>query len=204
MFHQSRQTLRHSLGLQLRRMKYGAAQPKIFCVGMQKTGTTSLQYALSKLGYRVAGVFSVKDLDTPEQMLDRAMALEQKFDAFADNPWCFYFREFDKSVPGAKFILTTRNPEQWYASVCKHFGESDTKMRRWLYGAGTPIGHKDIYIKKLLDHQEAVRAHYWNRPNDLLEFNVSKGDGWKELCNFLGKKQPREAFPRLNTAEMRK
>jgi hypothetical protein len=50
MFHQSRQTLKHSLALEFRRLRYGRPQQKVFCVGFQKTGTTSLQYALSLLG----------------------------------------------------------------------------------------------------------------------------------------------------------
>ena len=53
MFHNSRLTLKHSLALELRRLRYGRPRKKVFCVGFQKTGTTSLQYALSLLGYLV-------------------------------------------------------------------------------------------------------------------------------------------------------
>lgn len=204
MFHQSRQTLKHSIALTLRRMKYGQPRPKVFCVGLQKTGTTSLQYALSKLGYRVGGVFNVDDLDQPIQMYERALSLLPHFDAFADNPWGVYFRELDEVEPGAKFILTSREPEKWYTSVCKHFGESGSKRREWIYGAASPIGNKQIYTEKLVSHQESVRNYFANRPNDFIEFDVASGDGWEKLCVFLGKKVPAEPFPRLNTAEMRK
>lgn len=204
MFYESRQTLKHSLALQLRRLKFGAPGPKVFCVGFQKTGTTSLQYALSKLGYRVAGSFPVRDLETPDQMRDRAFELLPQFDAFADNPWGIFFREFDQAAPGSKFILTARDPEQWYTSVCKHFGEGSSPMREWIYGSGAPVGNKQAYVNRLQDHQADVRAYFAERPQDFMEFDVSKGDGWNALCGFLGKKVPSATFPRLNTAEMRK
>ena len=34
---------------------------KVFCIGSHKTGTTSLEVALKKLGYRVTGGFGTKD-----------------------------------------------------------------------------------------------------------------------------------------------
>lgn len=203
MFHQSRQTLKHSLALNLRRVRYGRPKQKVFCVGLQKTGTTSLQYALSKLGYRVAGVYSIKDLERPEQMRERALSLVPKFDAFADNPWCTYYRELDKIVPGAKFILTARDPERWYLSVCKHFGETPVRMHEWIYGVPAPVGNKNQYIDYLLTHQASVRDYFANRPSDFMEFDVASGDGWDKLCVFLGKKCPSEVFPHLNTAAMR-
>ena len=36
---------------------------KVFCIGAHKTGTTSLEVALRKLGYRVRGSFGTKDPD---------------------------------------------------------------------------------------------------------------------------------------------
>lgn len=34
---------------------------KVFCIGFHKTGTTSLELALIRLGYRVTGSFGTKD-----------------------------------------------------------------------------------------------------------------------------------------------
>ena len=36
---------------------------KVFCIGFHKTGTTSLETALTKLGYKVTGCFGTKDPD---------------------------------------------------------------------------------------------------------------------------------------------
>ncbi|WP_300440595.1 sulfotransferase family protein [uncultured Mameliella sp.] len=203
MHYRSRQTLKHTIALNLRRLKFGPPRPRVFCVGFQKTGTTSLQYALSRLGYRVGGVFPVKDLDRREQMFERAMELLPQFDAFADNPWCLYYKEFDEAFPGSKFILTTRDPEKWYNSACRHFGDRWSQMHEWIYGVPVPIGNKDAWIGRLLSHQEEVRDHFADRPQDFIEFDVSRGDGWTELCRLLDKKIPSSPFPQLNTARMR-
>lgn len=204
MFHQSRQTVKHTIALNLRRLKYGVPREKVFCVGFQKTGTTSLQYGLSLLGYRVGGVMDANPHDTPQSLYSEALSLVPQFDAFADNPWPLYFREFDAMLPGAKFILTCRDPDLWYTSICKHFGDKNAKMRGWIYGEGSPEGNKKAYVERLIDHQERVRMHFSGRPRDFLEFDVARGDGWEKLCAFLGKRQPVGDFPRLNTAAMRK
>lgn len=155
------------------------------------------------MGYRVAGVLSAGPHASPEALQDEAMRLLPKFDAFADNPWPLYFREFDAIFPGAKFILTSRDPKRWYKSVCKHFGGTNSKMRAWIYGNASPIGNKDLYLERLKSHEDAVRAHFANRPQNLLEFDVSAGHGWAELCDFLERPVPQRDFPKLNTAEMR-
>lgn len=203
MFHHTRQTLTHTCALHIRRLRFGRPQAKVFCVGFQKTGTTSLQYALSLMGYRVAGIMDASPLDTPEALHAEALRLLPQFDAFADNPWPLYFREFDEMFSGAKFILTTRDPDRWYTSVCKHFGANGSKMRDWVYGAATPVDNRSAYVDRLVDHQQAVRAHFADRPDDLLEFDVTAGHGWTELCSFLDRPVPRREFPRLNTAAMR-
>lgn len=203
MFHDSRLTLKHDVALTLRRLRYGRPEQKVICVGFQKTGTTSLQYALSLLGFRVGGIFSLRDIDTPDAMTAHALELAKRFDALADNPWATLYQELDEAFPGSKFILTTRDEDKWYTSVCKHFGEKSYKMHEWIYGEGAPIGNRETYVSRLKRHDAEVRAHFENRPDDFIEFDVVQGDGWEKLCDFLGKKQPRRAFPRLNTANMR-
>jgi hypothetical protein len=204
MFHHSRQTLTHTIALELRRLRYGRPRQKVFCVGFQKTGTTSLQYALSLMGYRVAGYFSMADFSSPEEMRDRALEMALRFDAFGDNPWAVLFRDLDAAFPGSKFILTTRDPDRWYASACKHFGGRDSRMREWIYGAGSPESNRGAYVERMTRHVAEVRAYFADRPRDFMEFDAAQGEGWDKLCGFLGKPVPRRDFPRLNTATMRR
>lgn len=202
-YYEDRMSLRHSFALELRRLRYGRPGQKVFCLGFQKTGTTSLQYALSLLGYRVAGVFAANERISPQELKKRALGIAQYFDAFADNPWPMLYRDLDTAFPGSKFILTTRDPEEWYKSACKHFGERGSRLRELIYGAASPIGNRDLYLRRMANHVLDVRCFFSDRPGDLLEFDIARGDAWSELCGFLDKPIPTRDFPRLNTAAMR-
>ena len=192
---------RHNVGLMLRRARYGSPSSKVFVVGLQKTGTTSIQYALSLLGYRVGGTLRAGDLTVPDGLLAKVIDLSYRYDAVADHPWALFFRELDAEHPGSKFILTTRDPDRWYASVCKHFGDTENKMRTWIYGPGAPTENRDLYIDRLIQHERDVREYFANRPADLLEIEMAQGHGWTEICPFINKPVPKQQFPRLNVAK---
>ncbi|MCP5022398.1 MAG: hypothetical protein GY930_11555 [bacterium] len=177
--------------------------PKVFGVGFHKTGTTSLGHALEHLGYRVAGAFGVHDAQIGDVALEQALERIPNYDAFQDNPWPLLFREIDRKFPGSRFILTTREPEAWLASVVKHFSSERTPMRQWIYGEGSPVGHEQLYVETYLAHNAAVRAHFADRPADLLELDLPAGEGWSELCAFLGRSEPDAPFFHSNRASSR-
>ena len=158
---------------------------KIFGIGFHKTGTTSLAAALRMLGYRVTGPNGVRDPDISSKALDMAFELAEQYDAFQDNPWPLLYKEMDKRYPGSKFILTLRRPETWIKSQVAHFGERETSMRKWIYGAGCPKGNEAAYIARFEKHTREVLDYFKDRPNDLLVMELAKGHGWKELCTFL-------------------
>lgn len=109
-------------------------KPKVFCVGMYKTGTTSISAALSELGFKEFQFRSPfepgKDLSTTSFAL--VPGLDQfKYDSiqplvldspswgvlkeaadkgtsFAEGPWLFLFQEWDRLYPNSKFILSLR------------------------------------------------------------------------------------------------
>ena len=184
-----------------RRLRYGAPGAKVFVIGLQKTGTTSVQYALSLLGYRVGGTLRPGELTIPEGLLNKVIELSHRYDAAADHPWSLFFRELDAEHPGSRFILTTRDPDHWYSSVCKHFGDTENRMRTWIYGPGAPTENRERYIDRLLRHEREVREYFADRPGDLIEIEVARGHGWAEICPFIGKATPKRPFPRLNVAK---
>lgn len=175
--------------------EYGS---KIFAIGFHKTGTTSLADALESLGYRVCGGTGLRD----PRIADRALAVATErlphFDAFQDNPWPILYRELDALCPGSRFILTERDTDRWFASASEHFGADDTPMREWIYGVGHPRGHEEVYRTRYEEHYEQVRDYFRDRPDDLLSIDITRGDGWKELCEFLGHEVPDEPFPHRN------
>ena len=184
------------------------ARPKVFCIGFQKTGTTSLHAALEALGYRTAAVAG-RDWSAERLAAEGAslcVETARDFDAVQDMPWPLFFRELDEAYPGSKFILTVRDPEKWFASIEGHFGANEGEMQAFVYGrkAAAPAGNKARYIETLQAHEAAVRAHFAGRAQDLLIMNLEAGDGWRELCAFLGSPVPETPFPARNKASDRK
>mgnify|MGYP000347795657 CR=1 FL=1 len=183
-------------------------RPKVFCIGFQKTGTTSLHAALETLGYRTAAVagrgWSADRLAAEGASL--CVETARDFDAVQDMPWPLFFRELDEAFPGSKFVLTVRDPEKWFASIEGHFGANEGEMQAFVYGrdAAAPAGNKARYTETLRAHEAAVRAHFAGRAGDLLVMNLEAGDGWNALCAFLGAPVPKAPFPARNKASDRK
>ena len=184
-------------------MTFEMGSSKVFCIGFQKSGTSTLGYALEILGYRVKG-FSPELLEAVENKdwdtLDKTIS---QYSAFQDNPWPILFKELDEKYPGSKFILTERDPEGWYNSVLNHFQGEMTLMRRHIYGHGDPVDRKKEYIDRFNSHIQSVKAHFKDRSDDLLIMNLKNGDGWDELCAFLDKSRPKGEFPHKNRKEVR-
>ncbi len=177
---------------------------KVFCIGFHKTGTTTLEVALKKLGYRVTGSFGTKDPDIAAKVHEMAYAKAEEFDAFEDNPWPILYRELDERFPGSKFILTRRPAEAWIRSQVKDFASTETPMRRWIYGedAGCPEGNEDVYLERYERHNREVLEYFRNRPEDLLVFDLPTDAGWEKLCPFLGREIPDQPFPHANKASL--
>jgi len=174
--------------------------PKVFCIGMHKTGTTTMGKALQHLGYKVK---SSIPLDDPRiktinaQLKTQLPLLLSRFDAFEDHPWPFLCEKIDRLCPGSKFILTTRHTESWWASVEQFFGTKQTLMRQWVYGVGhgAPAGNKKAYVTRFEGHNAAVRHYFKSRPSDLLTIDLSDGNNWEKICGFLKTDIPSVEFP---------
>ena len=185
--------------------------PKVFGIGFQKTGTSSLHRAFEILGYRAQkGIFinHPKGVIIPpplsnEKVFAVALSYAREHDAFSDNPWPLLYRELDAAFPGSKFILTTRDAERWLQSLVRHFGERPSDVSQWIYGVPFPRGHearcRDIYLA----HNESARAHFAARPDALLEIDLEREPRWERLCAFLNLPIPAQPFPHENRAEDR-
>jgi len=178
-------------------------RPKVFGIGFHKTGTTSLRDALKMLGYRVTGPNFGSEEKLGDDLPERAAELAEQYDAFQDNPWPILFRHMDKRFPGSKFVLTVRDPDRWYASALRHFGERESPRRKLIYGVGSPAGNEAAYKQRMLAHNQEVLDYFAERPNDILVLDVTKGDGWELLCPFLEQPIPSLPFPHSNPREKR-
>ncbi len=181
-------------------------RPRIFGIGFQKTGTSSLREALKLLGYRVKDGGFGEFPAAVRKDRKRLMRALEPFDAAEDNPWPLLYEELDEWFPGSKFILTVREEEEWVRSVSRHIGDLRSPMHEWIYGLGKGLPQEDPEnaLKVYRDHNSAVRNYFRDRPNDLLELDFGKGDGWEELCAFLGDEVPEAPFPHFNKSKGKK
>jgi hypothetical protein len=171
---------------------------KVFCVGFQKTGTTTMEQVLTELGYRVTGPNHVRTKGIAEKLERIAEKLSHQYDAFQDNPWPLVYRQMDALHPGSKFILTVRDEQQWYDSFRNHFeGLNRSPMAELIYGpdTGQPA---EVYKARLRRHNDEVRAYFRDRPGDLLVIDISADPRWEPICSFLGEPVPAKPFPHSN------
>lgn len=201
---------------------------KYFCIGRNKTGTTSLKKAFEDLG------FPVGDQVAAERIADR-FYFKGNFEpiveycrtaqVFQDVPfsWRDTFKHLDRAYPDSKFILTVRNnADQWYQSLTRYHAKSfgtesiptadDLRAAKYvsrgfmykavkLYGApDDDIYNKTILINHYNRHNELVLEYFRDRPNDLLVINLSETDSYRRFVDFIDVESPYSAFPWENKA----
>lgn len=208
-------------------MEKSNVKRKVFNLGFSKTGTTSVENALALLGYNVCrghynnnytnfliALYVNKDYK-------ELFRFTTQFDAFADGPWGGgeLYLHLPKEYPEAHYILTVRDAGAWYASFEKMLTRFDPDLSTTFdtfYSKGrygTPLFFRHVFgIESMKDAREKMIAYYnaYNRNVQehfrqagipLLVMDLAKGDGWKELCPFLGHPIVNEPFPHLNKAK---
>lgn len=101
---------------------------KIFGIGLNKTGTTSLGKYFKAMGKKL--------LSRPKLLLNfRSIYSIQKLieenDVFEDWPFPLYYKDLYLLYPNAKFILTLRkDEEEWFNSLRKHSERTGPKPQR--------------------------------------------------------------------------
>jgi len=99
-------------------------RPKVFCIGYNKTGTTTLERVLTDLGYRMPNQARQETLVVEEFLqgnYEPLYALCKKYDAFQDMPFSqgVTYAIVDAIFPRSKFILTIRDSHAWFESLVR-------------------------------------------------------------------------------------
>lgn len=189
-------------------------ETKIFCIGRNKTGTTSIHKVFLELEIPV-GVQRKAELLAPDWGIGRYDRIEQYVRyggiAFQDVPFSLpnTFREMDERFPGSKFILTVRDSaDVWYDSVVrfqsKLFGNGRIptkedlknstyvhkgwvwKMNRFIHD--TPeddLYNEEMLKRSYLKHNADVRDYFHDRPEQLLIINLKNADAAQKISAFL-------------------
>lgn len=201
-------------------------EAKVFCIGRNKTGTTSLGALLRQLGYRLGDQAAAEMLlrDWSRRDFRQIVKYCQTADAFQDIPFSLddTYQAVDGAYPGSKFILSLReSAQQWYDSLVRShtrllgkgrrptaqdLQEFSYRYRGWLwenaqmiYGVNeSTLYDRDLYMAHYQAHNEGVRAFFRHRPDDLLVVNVGEPSAVEKICRFLGKSPAGQQMPFLN------
>lgn len=223
------QKMKRSLGLSKRTIKgwkgrfQSFGKPKIFGIGRNKTGTTSLKQAMKDLGYVIGEQRSAEKLirQWGQRDFKKLIRYCRTAEFFQDVPFSlpFTFQAVDMNFPGSKFILTVRDENEWYQSMYNfHHSERvygdkaksleslknaeycykgyayDTKVLVYDLPGDDPY-HRETLIEHYRYHNQMVKDYFKNRPNDLLVLNLTEEGAYQKFVDFLDVESPYDSFP---------
>jgi hypothetical protein len=199
------------LGTNSNRIRYGRseAKPKVFGVGLSRTGTRSLTAALQVLGFDT--VHYPVDEDTFRELAygQYDLTILKDHDGLTDITTVPYYQQLDHAFPGSKFVLTVRDEVSWLRSCQTHWfnrpalkpgadyeQEVHFNMRRLLraavYGCYNFVPERFAWVYR--QHVRGVLDYFKDRPEDLLVLDVCGGEGFEKLAPFLERPIPTEPF----------
>ena len=174
---------------------------RIFGVGFNKTGTTSLHRALLALGFTSLHWGGPPVRYAVEGALAEGRPLLsdiEQVDAYSDiEPLYRNFDIVDRQYPGSRFVLTERDVDEWIDSRRRHV-ERNRRLRAagHYHGAFLDIA-PDQWRRDFEVHYAWVKQHFAGR-EELLVLRISDGEGYEQLCPFLGVDVPEHPFPWSN------
>lgn len=140
-----------------------------------------------------------------DAQVEEVLSVMDPYDSFEDWPYPLIYREiFQRYGQSSKFVLTVReSPAVWLESLKRHsLTTHPTKhCRRMAYGYDFPHGYEEEHIAFYERHNREVKEFFAeNAPNSLIELCWERGDGWKELCDFIEQPIPNIDFPKTNSS----
>lgn len=177
--------------------------PKIFGIGLPKTATTSLHFALERLGFRSVHASTMlceainKEASDYRPLLS---ALEHDFDAFVDWPISYLYAALDRRFPASKFILTVRDPVARYRAAIRHVAADRVRRDSGLSYGWVSLESPSMFVIEDARHTSLVLSYFKGRSKDFLLMRIADGDGWIPLCTFLGVSVPTDPFPHHRTS----
>ena len=179
---------------------------KYFGIGLSKTATSSLEWAMRDLGFRAKHYlreYEYQDLLNGKPAKNRLQNSMSNYDFFDDLPIPMRYKELDERFPNSKFIYTNRDIDQWLDS-CKAHWERRGKVttQNWPNYRIELFGQlnydADVFRNTYVQHKLEVVEYFKDRPDDFLIMDICAGDGWEVLCPFIGRAAPSKPFPHKN------
>lgn len=151
---------------------------KVFCIGANKTGTTTITQVLGDLGLRVA------EQSYQERSLTRAFHMgcyselidfAAPWDAFQDQPFSAgqHYVACDALFPKAKFILTLRDADDWFSSLCR--------FHKRVFGVTSIDELDEAFFKTKGFYLDENLAYETTRRNCLVDYPEGPRPNWGQL-----------------------
>jgi hypothetical protein len=201
---------------------------RIFCLSMQRTGTTSVGRFFRDFGFRWAGWPADQQNNWSGSWYEgdfEKIFSSPRFrsaNAFEDSPWFLpdFYKVLFSRFTNSKFILFTRDPDEWFQSMLNHskgYVIGRTRIHCKVYRRELEyfdllhsnaidgeeesqpssvktmkiIGHAKHYKDIYRLHNIEVQDFFHRRsPNSLHIGRLEDPDKWKKLGKFLGVEVP--------------
>lgn len=179
------QRTRHEVRTVLSRAGVDRTYFKVFAIGANKTGTTSIHALWEELGLASYHGKSWVPAD--------ATTIQRRWQAFSDGP-PEDFRLLDQRYPRSKFLLNTRDLDEWLDSRLEHIRWEEergnvSKNPAWRATAE----NVEAWIRKRNEDHLDIMSYFADRPDDLLIVNfIRDPDAAGKIALFLGKDAPDE------------
>lgn len=209
----------------------------MFCISMQRSGTTTVGDWLESHGLIRAGFPTSSQLGWTMHWLrgefDEIFTSPefQAAEILEDDPWWCpdFYKVLADRFPTARFILLSRDVDEWFDSLCHHSGgfnpgpsmahakiyrrehhiqalmEANSHLDPMAPGLLSILEHESHYKSIYLQHNQAVRDFFAPLPGRLFSGQLDAPETLIELCDFAGvKHNPSIPIPHSNarTAEM--
>jgi hypothetical protein len=174
-------------------------RPRVFGIGLNKTGTSSFHRAMEILGLRSlhwGGPEVRRAVEAAHAAGEPLLArLDQRYDAFSDIlPVARHYDLLDRQYPGSRFVLTVRDLDAWLRSRRLHVENNVRLAEAGEYHGDFLVVDESGWRDEWVEHVRAVRAYFGDR-GDFLEVDLTVAPSWEPLCRFLGVADPGVPFP---------
>jgi hypothetical protein len=203
-------------------------QSKIFCIGLNKTGTRSLRELFRNLDYRIG------DLAIGELLLDAwkvrqfepIIWLACTADFFKDIPFSCpdTYQALDRHFKSAKFILTVRDSaEQWCRSLTRYHSKITggdrvptladlsnypyrypgwmARAMKLIYEVSDDDPYEPTHLMNFYEkYNHSVVEYFRDKSDRLLLVNLASDDSIQRIFKFIGREYDGTKMPHLNAS----
>ncbi|NWK56822.1 hypothetical protein HW115_14460 [Verrucomicrobiaceae bacterium N1E253] len=153
---------------------------KVFCIGYNKTGTTTVEKVLKKMGYVMPKQTMQERLISEDVFRGDYRSLRKlckKYDAFQDMPFSqgSAYIAADALFPGSQFILTVRDADAWFDSLVRFHLKGIMKragVEKIEDFNENSFKDKEVYLHKNYSYQ-VVRRHAVTVENHAVHYDWS-------------------------------